>query len=125
VVVLAAPFLWPTTGSAQAVEASLPEVNVSASCLEVEVEVDGQRAPPSFECLTSKLSPQPADEKAQRQALGPLASEAIIQRPSNQLGLFNRAATGHRMGNQFGISAFPQRPPEVQVSPHPIPVVPH
>lgn len=120
VVVLAAPFLWPTTGSAQAVEASLPEVNVSASCL--EVEVDGQRAPPSFECLTRKLSPHTA---AQPQAHSPLASEAIIQRPSNQLGLFNRAATGHRMGNQFGISAFPQRPPEVQVSPRPIPVVPH
>jgi hypothetical protein len=40
-----------------------------------------------------------------------MASEAIVQRPSNELGLFNRAATGHRMGNAFGISVYPQRPP--------------
>jgi len=41
-----------------------------------------------------------------------MESEAIIQRPSNQLGVFNRAAAGHRMGNNFGTSVYPQRPPE-------------
>ncbi|WP_370679456.1 hypothetical protein [Comamonas sp. GB3 AK4-5] len=117
-------WLWPATCAAQAPEAALPQVNVSASCL--EVEVDGQRVPPSFECLTSKLSPQPqaAPTAAQRHASDPLAAEAITQRPSNQLGLFNRAATGHRMGNQFGISAFPQRPPETPGTPSPIPSIP-
>jgi len=89
----------------------------------MEVEVGGQRAPPSVECLTQKLAPparpsEPADRGAA------LASEAIVQRPSNQLGLFNRAATGHRMGNQLGHSAFPQRPPDAPDARPPVPVAP-
>ncbi len=75
----------------------------------IAVEVDGQRAPPSADCLTQKLAPRAG---AARPAGAALAAEAIVQRPSNQLGLFNRAATGHRMGDQFGRSAFPQRPPD-------------
>jgi hypothetical protein len=51
-----------------------------------------------------------------------LAAEAIAQRPSNQLGLYNEAATSHRMGNNpFGTSVNPQRP----ASPAPgAPVIP-
>ncbi|RCJ05512.1 hypothetical protein DDK22_26295 [Cupriavidus necator] len=50
-----------------------------------------------------------------------LAVEAIAQRPSNQLGLYNEAATSHRMGNTFGTSVYPQRP----ASPAPgAPVIP-
>ncbi|WP_313053421.1 hypothetical protein [Pseudomonas lopnurensis] len=37
---------------------------------------------------------------------------SISGRAPNQLGLFNQAATGHRMGSNFGKSAFPQRPVE-------------
>lgn len=77
----------------------------------IAVEVDGQRAPPSAECLTQKLAPR-AGAARPAGAGAALAAEAIVQRPSNQLGLFNRAATGHRMGDQFGRSAFPQRPPD-------------
>jgi hypothetical protein len=73
----------------------------------VDVEVNGQRAP-SFSCLTEKLTPR-ADAK--NAASMTIASEAIVNRASNQLGLFNRAATSHRMGNTFGTSARPQRPP--------------
>lgn len=73
----------------------------------VEVEVNGQRAP-SFSCLTEKLTPRADAKKAQSTRI---ASEAIVNRASNQLGLFNRAATAHRMGNTFGTSARPQRPP--------------
>ena len=47
-----------------------------------------------------------------------MGSEAIVQRPGNQLGVFNRAATSHRMGNTFGTSVYPQRPPPV------VPVLP-
>lgn len=85
-----------------------------ASC--AEVTVNGVRAP-SFECLTQKLQPRP-----QLQLQGPgdaqagLASEGIVLRPSNQLGLFNRAATSTRMGNTFGTSVYPQRPPQGQPS---------
>lgn len=79
----------------------------------IEVEVDGQRAPASFACLSQRLAPTPTPTPTTAPRAGAAeapASEAIVRRPSNQLGLFNRAATGHRMGNQFGRSAFPQRP---------------
>ncbi len=82
----------------------------------VEVRVNGERAP-SYDCLTRKMRP---GASAPRDAGGapPPASQAIVERPSNQLGLFNRAATGHRMGNSFGSSVHPQRPPqELPVSP--------
>ncbi|TDN55737.1 hypothetical protein [Azoarcus indigens] len=79
----------------------------------IEVEVNGQRAP-SYDCLSQKLQPAPA-RGGDRGQPG-LASESVLERPENQLGLFNRAATGHRMGNTFGTSVYPQRPPEVQPS---------
>lgn len=77
----------------------------SASC--IEVEVNGERAP-SFSCLTQKMSPTAPPHRPP--AASELASEAIVQRPSNQLGLFNRSATSQRMGNTFGTSVYPQRP---------------
>ncbi|WPG35720.1 hypothetical protein [Variovorax sp. EBFNA2] len=80
-----------------------------SSC--VEVVVNGERTP-AYDCLTRKLSPTLPARGPDDAAPG-LASEAITQRPGNQLGLFNRAATGHRMGNTFGTSVHPQRPPPV------------
>lgn len=77
----------------------------ASSC--IEVTVNGERVP-SYDCMTDKLRPSAAAPGAANQGL---ASEAIVQRPSNQLGLFNRAATEHRMGNTFGTSVYPQRPP--------------
>ncbi len=38
-------------------------------------------------------------------------AEAMVQPSSNQMGLFNRSSTANRMGNQFGKSVYPQRPP--------------
>lgn len=116
---LLATSLYAATSAAQA---SQPAAEDVASCM--EVVVDGQRVPPSFDCLTSRLSPKPQTTANQRPGGDTLAAEALTQRPSNQLGLFNRAATGHRMGNQFGISAFPQRPPEAPRTPQPIPSLP-
>lgn len=72
----------------------------------VEVEINGERTP-AFDCLTQKL--QPAPERRPPQPETPQAGE-IVRRPGNQLGLFNQAATGHRMGNTFGTSVRPQRP---------------
>ena len=77
----------------------------------VEVTVNGERTP-SYDCLTQRLQPKAAPRGPDDAQPG-MASEAITQRPSNQLGLFNRAATGHRMGNTFGTSVYPQRPPPV------------
>lgn len=73
----------------------------------VEVEVNGQRAP-SMSCLNEKLLP--SSNTLNRQPPPLSGAEAIVQRPSNQLGLYNRAALEHRMGNAFGKSVTPQRP---------------
>lgn len=105
---------------AQAAAADTPAA-AAAAC--IEVTVDGQRAPPSADCLTQKLAPRAQAASPAGRGAG-LASEAIVQRPSNQLGLFNRAATGHRMGDQFGRSAFPQRPPDAPGARPPVPVAP-
>lgn len=90
-----------------AAQAASASADPAASC--IEVEVDGVRAP-SYACLTQKMSPN-KDAAARQAAAQGLASEAIVQRPSNQLGLFNRAAMANRMGNTFGTSVYPQRPP--------------
>lgn len=94
---------------AQDAPAAKAEDTGADSC--VEVVVNGERTP-SYACLTQKLRPT-APPRAPDGAQPGMASEAITQRPSNQLGLFNRAATEHRMGNTFGTSVYPQRPPPV------------
>jgi len=94
-----------TIGLAAASEQRDRGEDAAATC--IEVEVNGERAP-SFSCLTQKLSPN--GNVARPTAVPPLASEAITQRPSNQLGLFNHSATSQRMGNTFGSSVYPQRP---------------
>jgi hypothetical protein len=74
----------------------------------VEVEVNGVRSQ-SFSCLTEKLQPKP--RTAQVKPATPMASEQIINQPGNQLGVFNRAALGNRMGNTLGTSVYPQHSP--------------
>lgn len=95
-------------GTAQASEPIDRPKDGAPSC--IEVEVDGARAP-SYACLSERLRPTESTRTPHDPTLG---SEAIVQRPGNQLGVFNRAATGHRMGNAFGNSVYPQRPPAAQ-----------
>lgn len=79
----------------------------------IEVEVNGERVP-AYDCLTQKLSTV-ADKPRQDPRL---KSEQAVTRPSNEISLFNRAATSQRMGNTFGRSVHPQRPPTpITVSP--------
>lgn len=73
----------------------------------VEVEVNGKRAP-SMSCLSEKLLPNSNTVNRPPPTLS--GAEATVQRPSNQLGLYNRAALEHRMGSAFGKSVTPQRP---------------
>ncbi|KAB8058567.1 hypothetical protein [Janthinobacterium violaceinigrum] len=73
----------------------------------VEVEVNGKRTQ-SISCLNEKLLPNSNTMNRQPPTLS--GAEATVQRPSNQLGLYNRAALEHRMGNAFGKSVTPQRP---------------
>lgn len=70
----------------------------------IDTEVNGYRAL-SYDCLNQKMAPDAAPKPAP--ALG---SEAITQRPPNQMGLPTPATIGNRMGNTFGTSAYPQRP---------------
>ncbi|SDA78795.1 MULTISPECIES: hypothetical protein [unclassified Janthinobacterium] len=72
------------------------------------VDSAGQRVQ-SMSCLNEKLLP--AGDLARRPPPALSTAETNLQRPSNQLGLYNRAALEHRMGNAFGKSVTPQRPP--------------
>ena len=74
----------------------------------IEVEVNGEKIL-SYSCLTLKLKPT-VNTQAKSRTQPTMGSESIVQKPGNQLDLFNYAATSHRMGNAFGNSVTPQRP---------------
>lgn len=88
--------------------AGLGQAQADAAPACIEVEVDGQRIP-AYDCLAEKLKPNAAAQAPRPDAA--LASERIAQRPANEVALFNQAATHQRMGNAFGESVHPQRPP--------------
>jgi len=69
----------------------------------IDTEVNGYRAL-SYDCLNQKMAPAAPVRPAPS-----LESEAITQRPPNQMGLPTPATIGNRMGNTFGTSAYPQR----------------
>lgn len=71
----------------------------------IETEVNGYRAL-SYDCLNQKMAPT-----ASPRPPAVLESEAITQGPPNQMGLTTPATISNRMGNTFGTSAYPQRPP--------------
>ncbi len=70
----------------------------------IDTEVNGYHAL-SYDCLNQKMAPDAAPKPPPT-----LGSEAITQRPPNQMGLPTPATIGNRMGNTFGTSAYPQRP---------------
>jgi len=86
----------------------LPKVQVTAprtaAC--VTDGADGKQTQ-DFNCLSERM----AGTTAQRTPPQVLGSEAITGRPPSALGLAHREATRQRMGNTFGISTTPQRPP--------------
>ncbi|EXF47482.1 hypothetical protein BAY1663_00156 [Pseudomonas sp. BAY1663] len=75
----------------------------------IDVAVDGYKTL-SYECLGQQMTNRQGDTAARKNQQEMAFS--ITNRASNQLGLFNQAATSHRMGANFGRSAFPQRPVE-------------
>lgn len=82
--------------------ASTPATTKPGAC--IETEVNGYRAL-SYDCLNQKMAPDAAPKPPPS-----LGSEAITQKPPNQMGLPTPATIGNRMGNTFGTSAYPQRP---------------
>lgn len=93
---------------------TLPGVHASANapgCAEAE---GSQPAALSYECLNRAVAPV-------ANAAIPITLDAGVRdRPTNQLGLYNAAALGHRMGPNLGTSVQPYRP---KVS-YPTPLVP-
>ncbi|WP_339434162.1 MULTISPECIES: hypothetical protein [unclassified Pseudomonas] len=75
----------------------------------VEVAVGGYKAP-NYDCLTQQMGNNPegaAAAEKNREAL----NVPVNKRPPNQMGLATPAGTSTRMGNTFGSSVKPQRPP--------------
>jgi len=83
----------------------------------IDVEVNGQRTL-SIQCLNEQLRPRGTADRLQ--TAPSLASERVGAMPSNQLGLYNRAALINRMGSNFGRSAHPYRPAPVESPPPPL-----
>ena len=106
---LAALAATPLTAGAQATATPVPQATPPAAkpapggaC--IDTEVNGYRAL-SYDCLNQKMAPDAAPKPPPT-----LGSEAITQKPPNQMGLPTPATIGNRMGNTFGTSAYPQRP---------------
>ena len=75
----------------------------------VDVSVGGYKAP-DYNCLSQQLSNNPDGAAAAQKNLEAM-NVPINKRPPNQVGLATPAATSTRMGNTFGTSVKPQRPP--------------
>ena len=82
------------------------ETAPTAGCIEVKV---GEYRAPDYNCLSQQMSnPQgTAAVRKNQQAMNP----GIDKRAPNAIGLATPAATSVRMGNTFGSSVKPQRPP--------------
>lgn len=77
-----------------------------AGCIEVKV---GEYRAPDYNCLSQQMSNPQGTTAARKnqQAMNP----GIDKRAPNSIGLATPAATSVRMGNTFGNSVKPQRPP--------------
>lgn len=75
----------------------------------VDVSVGGYKAP-DYNCLSQQMGNNPEGAAAAQKNLETM-NVPINKRPPNQVGLATPAATSTRMGNTFGTSVKPQRPP--------------
>lgn len=77
-------------------------------CIEVKV---GQYTAPDYNCLSQKMgnAQGAAAQRKNQEAI----NLGVEKRAPNSLGLATPAATSVRMGNTFGTSVTPQRPPVV------------
>ncbi|SDT20671.1 hypothetical protein SAMN05216496_3602 [Pseudomonas sp. Z003-0.4C(8344-21)] len=76
----------------------------------VEVSVGGYKAP-NYDCLSQQMGNNPEGAAAAQKNLEAL-NVPVHKRAPNQVGLATPAATSTRMGNTFGTSVKPQRPPQ-------------
>jgi len=80
----------------------------------VDVEIGGDRSA-YFKCLNEQIQKNVEHERGTPQPTAPIDAQS----PSNQVGTANDAAAREKMGNAFGKSATPQRPPP-SVFPNPL-----
>ena len=73
----------------------------------VDVEIGGDRSA-YFKCLNEQIQKKVEHEHGTPQPTAPINAQS----PSNQVGTANDAAAREKMGNAFGKSATPQRPPK-------------
>ncbi|RBH56557.1 MULTISPECIES: hypothetical protein [Pseudomonas] len=102
---LTALLLLALSGSALAAEPTAQPVGC------IDVSVGGYKAP-DYNCLSQQMSDPEQTQARQKnqEALNP----DISKKAPNKLGLATPAATSVRMGNTFGTSVMPQRPPAGQ-----------
>lgn len=86
----------------------LPPVKVEAAPSCVDVQVEGARSL-SFDCLNQNLKDAAQDHGAAPPAV--TAKDVTGSGAPTTVGTFSHTATSIRMGNAFGHSAIPQRPP--------------
>lgn len=76
-------------------------------CVDVRV---GTESTGYLDCLNAELRGVVEQQKG-RQMVQDLAVQQSLSGTPNQVGLFNEAAVSERLGNSFGHSVIPQRPP--------------
>lgn len=84
----------------------------------IEVTVGGYRTA-DYNCLSRQMGNDPQAAAAAQRTQEAL-NVPVNKRAPNSIGLATPAATSVRMGNTFGTSVKPQRPP-VPASPSPLP----
>jgi hypothetical protein len=105
--------LWFFTATALSGLVSLGSASAAPASTCVDVQIGDDRTP-YLNCLNEELQKSVQRERGVPQPAAPLSATSS----GNQIGTFNEAAARQRMGNAFGISPVPQRPPKpVFVSP--------
>ncbi|MBO1539437.1 hypothetical protein [Pseudomonas sp. OA65] len=75
----------------------------------IEVTIGGYKTP-DYNCLSRQMGNDPEAATAAQRAQEAM-NVPVNERAPNSVGLATPAATGVRMGNTFGTSVKPQRPP--------------
>ncbi|WP_434568458.1 hypothetical protein [Pseudomonas sp. Z3-8] len=88
---------------------TLPGVQGEEAPACIEVTVGGYKTP-DYNCLSRQMGNDPEAAAAAQHAQDRL-DVPVDKRAPNSVGLATPAATGVRMGNTFGTSVKPQRPP--------------
>lgn len=100
---------WMRAAAGLAFAMSLPWAWAEEAPACIEVTVGGYKTP-DYACLSRQMGNDPQAANAAQRAQEAL-NVPVNERAPNSLGLATPAATGVRMGNTFGTSVKPQRPP--------------